>query len=151
MPDNSRTVPCSTAPTAVAAPPERPLTLNRNLCNRPESAGEARRLVSGALTARVADGVREDALLITSELIGNVRRHTDCRFVGLSLRLEPDRLRISVRDSSRTPPVLRSTGAPTDTGGRGLRIVAALADRWGCDQAAHGKTVWAELLLPAPT
>jgi hypothetical protein len=32
-----------------------------------------------------------------------------------------------------------------DLGGRGLAIVAEVADRWGCDTVAGGKVVWAEL------
>jgi hypothetical protein len=43
--------------------------------------------------------------------------------------------------------------APTDTSGRGLQIVKALADNWGVVKgaASKGKTVWAVLAIPAST
>ncbi|MET8437463.1 ATP-binding protein [Streptomyces sp900116325] len=36
------------------------------------------------------------------------------------------------------------------TGGRGLLLVEALADRWGCTprESGPGKTVWAECIVP---
>ena len=41
-------------------------------------------------------------------------------------------------------PVPAEPGA-TDVHGRGLQIIAALADEWGCQPAPLGKTVWARL------
>jgi hypothetical protein len=37
------------------------------------------------------------------------------------------------------------SSTPRATAGRGLSIVAALADNWGHDTDARGKDVWAEI------
>jgi hypothetical protein len=55
-------------------------------------------------------------------------------------------MRLSVRDWSVTPPVLRHP-EPTESRGRGLLLVGALARHWGVEPGPDGKTVWAELAL----
>jgi hypothetical protein len=52
-----------------------------------------------------------------------------------------------VFDSSNTSPHLRYA-ATTDEGGRGLFLVARLAERWGTRYTATGKVIWAEQPLP---
>jgi hypothetical protein len=42
---------------------------------------------------------------------------------------------------------MRKIYGPTSPTGRGLHIVEALADRWGVDKTAEGKTVWFEIDL----
>jgi hypothetical protein len=57
-----------------------------------------------------------------------------------------------VSDGSSTSPHLRQATA-TDEGGRGLFLVAQLAQRWGTRYTARGKVIWAEQSLsptPAP-
>ncbi|WP_369170847.1 SpoIIE family protein phosphatase [Streptomyces sp. R28] len=49
-----------------------------------------------------------------------------------------------VSDDSNTTPHLRRARV-FDEGGRGLLLVAQLAEHWGTRHARHGKTVWAEL------
>ncbi|ALM43632.1 hypothetical protein SFR_7017 (plasmid) [Streptomyces sp. FR-008] len=64
------------------------------------------------------------------------------------MRLILDRtLIIEVSDTSSTAPHLRRATA-FDEGGRGLMLVAQLAERWGARHSADGKTIWAELQLP---
>jgi hypothetical protein len=46
-------------------------------------------------------------------------------------------------------PGLREAGSD-DCYGRGLLIVAGIADRWGVEPRTVGKTVYAELALRAP-
>lgn len=53
-----------------------------------------------------------------------------------------------VTDASSTAPHLRRARL-FDEGGRGLFIVAQLAQRWGTRHTRTGKTIWAELPLPA--
>lgn len=49
---------------------------------------------------------------------------------------------LEVWDAGRTPPRLKAAG-PDDEGGRGLWLVNALADRWGCRYpVTGGKIVW---------
>jgi anti-sigma regulatory factor (Ser/Thr protein kinase) len=80
--------------------------------------------------------------VIVSELASNAVRHAGTTFkVALTMGTE---VRIEVADGSPSPPVLRHAG-PADTGGRGLVLVDAYADRWGYDPVATGKVVWAEL------
>jgi anti-sigma regulatory factor (Ser/Thr protein kinase) len=34
------------------------------------------------------------------------------------------------------------SAVPDETGGRGLMLVEALADQWGCEPSSSGKVVW---------
>ncbi|WP_354671301.1 ATP-binding protein [Streptomyces sp. S.PB5] len=47
-------------------------------------------------------------------------------------------------DAGSTTPHLRRTRT-FDEDGRGLLLLAQLAERWGMRHARQGKTVWAEL------
>ena len=107
----------------------------------------ARRFVSSVLTRRpYEDRVHlADARLVVSELASNAVLHAGTPF-AVSLRYTGSAVRISVRDGSRTHPVLRN-GGPASLSGRGLHLVAAMAETWGVDAGPDGKTVWAELAL----
>ncbi|MFF4725017.1 ATP-binding protein [Streptomyces mirabilis] len=82
-----------------------------------------------------------------SELITNAIRYGS---PPIHLRLNRDTALIcEVSDASSTAPHLRRARL-SDEGGRGLLIVAQLAQRWGSRHTRTGKTIWAELpLTPA--
>ncbi|MER6996833.1 SpoIIE family protein phosphatase [Streptomyces sp. NPDC000410] len=83
--------------------------------------------------------------LILSELITNAIRYGSG---PIRVRLLHDRsLTCEVTDGSSTSPHLRYA-ATTDEGGRGLFLVAQLAERWGTRYIPGGKIIWAELALP---
>ncbi|MDQ1538242.1 MAG: hypothetical protein QOE58_2635 [Actinomycetota bacterium] len=89
------------------------------------------------------DGLADDAKLVLSELVTNAILHGGgC--TGVDILSIGDGLRIEVRDESRIPPIF---GRPSDETltGRGLRLVARLAERWGTSIEAEGKVVWAEI------
>ncbi len=112
----------------------------------PEGASFARRaMVRAAVLWRLDRDLTETALLLVSELTTNAIRH-GAPPVRLSLRLERDRLRVEVTDSSPALPELDHPG-PDQVGGRGLQIVQLLAARWGASTSPRrlGKTVWFEL------
>jgi anti-sigma regulatory factor (Ser/Thr protein kinase) len=89
----------------------------------------------------------ESAQLATSELVSNSVEHA-LSGVEIVLERHPDnRLRISVRDNSRTFPVMHPVEAARPRG-RGMALVEALAEVWGITPHPDGKTVWLEL---APT
>ncbi|RPE46484.1 serine phosphatase RsbU (regulator of sigma subunit) [Streptomyces sp. Ag109_O5-1] len=82
------------------------------------------------------------AELVVSELVTNAIRYGTA---PITLCLIHDRtLLCEVSDASSTTPHMRRARG-FDEGGRGLLLVAQLADRWGTRHARHGKTVWAEL------
>ena len=62
----------------------------------------------------------------------------------VSAQPKPDGLRVEVGDDNPLAPALAEVG-PEAESGRGLRIVAALARRWGTDPCEAGKTVWFEV------
>ena len=112
----------------------------------PEGASFARRATARAAEFwRLDREMTETALLLVSELATNAIRH-GAPPVRLSLRLDADRLRVEVTDSSPTLPRLAQPG-PDHTGGRGLQLVQQLAARWGSQvsRSRLGKTVWFEL------
>jgi ABC-type multidrug transport system ATPase subunit/anti-sigma regulatory factor (Ser/Thr protein kinase) len=83
--------------------------------------------------------------LILSELLTNAIRHATA---PIAVRILRDRSLIcEVADTSSTSPHLRYA-ATTDEGGRGLFLVAQLAERWGTRYTADGKIIWAEQQLP---
>ncbi|MBU7596760.1 SpoIIE family protein phosphatase [Streptomyces sp. P38-E01] len=93
-------------------------------------------------------GLEEEAFvteLILSELVTNSIRYA----AGpVGVRLIRDRQLIcEVSDDSSTSPHLRQA-AMTDEGGRGLFLVAQLAERWGTRYTEAGKVIWTEQPLP---
>ncbi|MFJ6518715.1 ATP-binding protein [Streptomyces filamentosus] len=112
------------------------------------SVAVARRLVIAALESwDLPKDLADRAELVVSELATNAIVHARTRGssirVGVS-RVQDDRVQVAVTDLDRRPLVRRETG-PCAEGGRGLDLVAALSDRWGCERRHWGKWVWAEL------
>jgi hypothetical protein len=84
------------------------------------------------------------AELLSSELVTNACRYAT-RLIGVRL-IRTDVLLFEVTDDDHRLPVLR-TPEVTDEDGRGLHIVAELAERWGASRVAGGKTVWFALRI----
>ncbi|MGW7241911.1 SpoIIE family protein phosphatase [Streptomyces sp. NPDC054804] len=85
--------------------------------------------------------------MIVSELVTNAVRYGA---PPARLQLIKDRtLTCEVHDSNSLAPRLRHAKT-ADEGGRGLFIVAQLAQNWGVRHTPDGKTVWAEQTLPSP-
>jgi len=111
----------------------------------PASVAEARARIGRQLALWGLEDMAFSTELILSELVTNAIRYA----VGpIRVRLLYDRTLIcEVSDSSSTSPHLRSA-ALTDEGGRGLFLVAQLAERWGTRYLPAGKIIWAEQALP---
>ncbi|MFJ6940226.1 SpoIIE family protein phosphatase [Streptomyces sp. NPDC101132] len=106
--------------------------------------------VRTAVTARLAAWGLEElgfaAELMLSELVTNAMRYGT---EPIRVRLIHDRTLIcEVSDGSSTAPHLRRA-ATTDEGGRGLFLVAQLAQSWGTRYTPRGKVIWAECALDA--
>ena len=110
----------------------------------------ARRLVQSAGEAwGIEPSPLADAALAVSELAANAVLDA-----GTPMRVTARRLgqgmRIEVEDNNLHLPVV-TVARPEDLlenrsmTGRGLALVAAMADRWGADPAAGGKVTWAEV------
>ncbi|MGW9498046.1 ATP-binding protein [Streptomyces prasinus] len=90
------------------------------------------------------------ASLLIAELTANAALHGRVRGrnARLALTLTPATLRIEVTDArgERLPAPTPAADADGDgESGRGLLLVASLADAWGCEpHHPGGKTVWAE-------
>ncbi len=111
----------------------------------PQSAALARQLVAKCLADWGTVSATDSAELVVTELVANAVRHTGCRCIAVSVRIEGRTVRVAVRDSSVTLPVLINTGT-TETSGRGIAMVDALSARWGVEDAYLGKWVWAEIV-----
>ncbi|MET9559963.1 MULTISPECIES: ATP-binding protein [Streptomyces] len=110
------------------------------------SAGTARRLVRVALAVWGLDDLADDGVLIVSELVSNAVQHARRESIRVSVdRPEAVRVCIGVVDFSKVPPAPRVPDGESE-GGRGLALVAELADHWGSEPLPWGKRVWAELL-----
>jgi anti-sigma regulatory factor (Ser/Thr protein kinase) len=89
----------------------------------------------------------ENVTLVVAELAANAVRHGRVRGRDFRVRLvlREDVVRVEVADG-RTDrlPALQE---PADEGGRGLLLVAAVAERWGVEPrpGAPYKVVWAEV------
>ena len=112
----------------------------------PESALAARRFATQTLRGwDVPAEVADPAVLLVSELVTNAVRHAPGQ-VELVLECSAVVLRAAVHDGTRDLPQARRAD-PSDEGGRGLALVAALATRWGVLHDEPGKQVWFEFEL----
>jgi len=117
------------------------------------AVGAARQFVAGVL-GRDWPGL-DDVLLMVSEVASNAVRHTASGDGGgwfdvlVSLTGQTARVEIADRGSSSEPSIPDDhgdrPGTAVLTGGRGLRIVDALADRWGHGGDELGRVVWFEI------
>jgi anti-sigma regulatory factor (Ser/Thr protein kinase) len=123
----------------------------------PRGARLARRLCGNRLDTwgiPYGSDAHDAITLVVAELCANAVRHGQVAGRDFHVLLTADRaagtVRIEVSDTrgERLPHI--PSAAPKDChrdGGRGLLLVDALADRWGCSPRATGgpgKTVWAE-------
>ena len=119
------------------------------LASDPRSARTARDYVAAVLDEWGLGRVREEARLLTSELVTNAVLHAGTT-VTLSIDLDDERqvVRITVRDGSRTQPRRRHYSALATTG-RGLAMIDGAAEGFGIEASSEGKAVWFELGVPA--
>lgn len=111
--------------------------------DEPDAVPQARRFAARTLASQPSERT-DDALLVANELVTNAALH-GVRPIVLRIATAGDRVRIEVRDSSRAVPVVPRQSLSSMTG-RGLALVAAVADAWGVEPAdGAGKVVWAEL------
>ncbi|MFC9294550.1 SpoIIE family protein phosphatase [Streptomyces sp. NPDC057011] len=116
-----------------------------DLSSDPSVVADARRHATDQLTAW---GLEEAAFvteLLVSELVTNAIRYGQPP-IQLRLIHESTTLICEVSDASNTAPHMRRARI-FDEGGRGLLLVAQLAQRWGTRHAPVGKTIWAEQSL----
>ncbi|HSP37792.1 MAG TPA: SpoIIE family protein phosphatase [Frankiaceae bacterium] len=114
--------------------------------------------VRGRITAtlgawQVRPSIVDDVELLASELTTNAILYGRVP-VEVRLRHAARHVVLEVYDSGTYLP-RRMRPTPDDEHGRGLQLVALLADRWGTRPTEHGKAVWAVVALdsrgePAP-
>ncbi|MFJ1742637.1 ATP-binding protein [Streptomyces microflavus] len=99
---------------------------------------------------QLPDDIRETALLLISELVTNAvlasRSAPAPPTVTLEVAVEPGRVALYVTDASSRPLPPAPETVPADAeSGRGLLLVATLADEHGWAPSRCGKCVWAAL------
>jgi anti-sigma regulatory factor (Ser/Thr protein kinase) len=93
----------------------------------------------------VSEGIGEAAQLVASELATNVLRHVGAGAPGvLILEAASGVLRLEMHDKSHDVPSRAAVEGEAECG-RGLHLLAHLADDWGTVITASGKVVWCTL------
>lgn len=95
---------------------------------------------TAAFLARIGlrGALADNVVLVVSEFITNAIEHGHGS-IELALCAVGGTITVSVTDENPAPAVLKQAG-PDDTSGRGMALVAALADRWG----SSGEETWCE-------
>ena len=117
---------------------------------RPDVVAGIRQFVAQTLLRWDLRGCLDDTLLVANELVANAVLHArtqqgeDMGWLGLANTRYA--VLCTVSDASPRPAVVRKASLLSDTG-RGLWVVQALSETWGCVLRADGsgKTVWARI------
>ena len=116
-----------------------------DLPSDPAIVADARTHASDQLAAWGLEDLSFTTELMVSELVTNAIRYGKAP-IQLRMILQST-LTCEVSDASSTAPHLRHARV-FDEGGRGLLLVAQLAERWGARHSREGKVIWAEQALP---
>lgn len=110
-----------------------------------------RKLTKGAVRSWSLAHLLEGAVVIINELGTNALAAAPGKWIEIRLTLDPEGVLLECWDPSPDLPLANGIFCEDAEGGRGLRIVAALATRHGVtrDPNREGKTVWA-ILGPDP-
>ncbi|MER7049535.1 ATP-binding protein [Streptomyces jumonjinensis] len=106
---------------------------------------QMRRITYANLCHWGLDDLTDAATLVVSELVTNAIQHAGGGPVSLSVEHHPCELLVEVTDGSQVVPVPRQAG-DDDESGRGLFLIAAMAEAWGVSE--DGGTKWCSLPLP---
>jgi signal transduction histidine kinase/CheY-like chemotaxis protein len=120
---------------------DRSRSVQRRIAAEASAVQHTREFVASTLTGwAVPAPLRADIVLLTSELVANAVLHARPP-IELRLRRNAGTVVVEVVDSAPfLPRKLRPTA--DDERGRGLQLVALLADRWGARPTTDGKAVW---------
>ncbi|MEU2209264.1 ATP-binding protein [Streptomyces hygroscopicus] len=115
------------------------------------SAKVCRDFVACVLNSVGQEELADVATLCTSELATNAFLHAEGDSVTLRVVIEPPRCRVLVYDASAELPTAARLPVGDRLYGRGLGLVAALADAWGTAEGdvagRYAKGVWFELAV----
>ena len=115
-----------------------------------EAGGALRRAVR-SLERWLGRRTAEDVELLVTELATNGVKHAgavDGNRIMLDARVEPDRLRVQVRDRGHGFDHDRQRAGSAEPGGWGLMLVERLADSWGIEREPS-TMVWFEITRAA--
>jgi anti-sigma regulatory factor (Ser/Thr protein kinase) len=112
-----------------------------------DAGAEARRaLIAG--DGELPAAVREDVLLLLTELVTNAVRHSGLRpdqSVHVELHLWPSGVRVQVLDPGTDFTRVRPSAREDQSGGWGLFLVDRIANSWGVGRSESGTSVWFEI------
>lgn len=129
-------------------------TVERSWCvvvpHHGRGARLARHRLAGELAGLVTPELLADLVAVLAELVGNAVRHAEPLPGGVvrvawRLRTTAGSRQVELRvtdGGATTAPRIRDAD-PEAMDGRGLRIVTALATRWGVERDGLGQSVWA--------
>jgi anti-sigma regulatory factor (Ser/Thr protein kinase) len=113
------------------------------------SVSAARHALADELDANgVGTPMRDDAVLVLSELVSNAIKHAAPLPSGdISVRwaLKQDRLHLEITDGGALTRPQAAVAALSSLGGRGLDIVRTVCSEWGVTEDGNAVTVWADL------
>jgi anti-sigma regulatory factor (Ser/Thr protein kinase) len=120
------------------------------LATGPTAAPAARRALLADMDT-LPTSVRDDVLLLLTELVNNAVRHAKAgadRPVRVEVRHRASTLRVAVFDEG-TGFTSDGLGSEAEkSGGWGLFLVDEIADRWGITPTRSGTCVWLEIRCP---
>ncbi len=109
-----------------------------------DSVAAVRHFVAFAQGILGSSADRSVVAVLTSELVANAVE-VGAGDITVTIRCDGPNLRVEVQDHGYGLPEVLHPGPVDEGGGRGLMIVAELADLWGVQQFLPGKIVWFEL------
>jgi anti-sigma regulatory factor (Ser/Thr protein kinase) len=113
------------------------------LAAEPSAPHQGRHWIVPVLRAHDAPEPAVDLVeLLTSEVVTNAVKYGSADTgIVLAVSCADGHVTVSVTDANPSAPVVHRSG-PEDLGGRGMELVELLAQEWGVEPRADGKTVW---------